>query len=115
MKGFTQRASADCLQLPSAPSSGLLGNSVSKSGHCQPRSITTTDPIDASVECVGLFLRGGGGAEAVRAAAQLCERMYSVQSHFAEGRVRHMSTSVGLRDILGELRTPPRQRLRLQI
>lgn len=38
------------------PSSGLLGNSVSKSGHCQPRSIITTNSIDASLECVGLFL-----------------------------------------------------------
>lgn len=40
------------------PSSGLPGNSVSKSVHWQPRSIITTNPIHVSLECAGLFLRG---------------------------------------------------------
>lgn len=43
------------------PSSGHHSNRLSKSGHCQPRSITTTNPIDASLECVGLFLGETGG------------------------------------------------------
>lgn len=45
------------------PLSGLLGNSVSKSGHWQPRSIITTNPIDASLECAGLFLGGKLGTK----------------------------------------------------
>lgn len=45
------------------PLSGLLGNSVSKSGHWQPLSIITTNPIDVSLECVGLFLGGKLGTK----------------------------------------------------
>lgn len=40
------------------PLSGLPGNSVSKSGHWQPCSIITTNPIHVSLEFTGQLLRG---------------------------------------------------------
>lgn len=41
-----------------SPLSGLPGNSVSKSGHWQPCSIITTNPIHVSLEFAGQLLRG---------------------------------------------------------
>lgn len=62
LKGFTQRVSADCLQLPSAPRVVSLATVFPNlSTASLPRSAITTHSIDASLECVGLFPGEGWG------------------------------------------------------